>query len=89
MRANGKTIVAIFLAGIIGTTVISGAVLAILDHYTLSASGNHLHFDLPIVALTGNSFLELGTPMIAAGIAGVLFILGIMVLQPRLTRNPS
>jgi hypothetical protein len=68
------------LVGVIGALVIGGAAFAILDYETFEATGAHFHFDLPTITMTGTSFLKLGTPMIAVAIAGVLLLVGIMVL---------
>ena len=80
---HGK--VALFLVGVVGAMVIGGAAFAIFDYETFNATGAHLHFDLPIITPTGNSFLKLGTPMIAVAIAGVLLLVGIMVLVTSLS----
>jgi len=66
--------------------VLGGATLGIMDYYTLGATGEHLHFDIPIIGLSMNTFLDLGTSMLAGLIGVVLLIVGIMVVATSL--NP-
>ena len=55
----------------------------------MKATGSHLHFDLPIVTSTGNSFLDLGTLMLVSLIVGVFLIVGIMMLAISLKPKPE
>lgn len=88
-HSHRNVIIATVLVIIIGIMILGGATLGVLDYYTFRATGVHLHFNLPVVTSTGNSFLDLGTLMLVALIAGVLLIVGIMVLAISLNPKPE
>jgi len=80
-------VISMFLVGFIGAMVLGVATLGIMDYYTFSAIGEHLHFDIPIIS--SNTFLNLGTFMLASLIGVVLLIVGIMVLATSLNPKPD
>ena len=86
-----NVIASMILTGFIASMIIGAAIIAVLDYYTYTATGTHLHFDLsmPVINSTGNMFLDLGTLMIVALIAGVLIIVGIMTLAISLKPKPE
>jgi len=84
-------VASLILAGFIATMIIGAATVATLDYYTYTATGSHLHFDLsmPVINSTGNMFLDMGTLMLVALIAGVLLIVGILTLAISLKPKPE
>lgn len=88
-HSHRRVIIATVLVSIIGTMILGGATLAILDYYNVQETGSHLHIDLPGVTSTGNSFLDLSTLMLVALIVGVFLIAGIMILAISLRPKPE
>jgi len=88
-HTHRSVVVSIVLVGIIATLIIGGATIAFFDYYTMMTTGSHIHFNLPIVASTGNSFLDLSTLMLAALTVGVLLIVGILIIATWLKPKPE
>ena len=81
--------ISFILAVFIGIMVIGGAIIATLDYYTYTATGEHLHLDLPLIGSSGDAFIDSSTFMILALIVGIFLILGIMLLAISLKPKPE